>query len=239
MPELQRICDNLQIEYVVVDEAEIDDGWLGKPKGLFQVLWERGWINVTHRKKYVKDKRKGWLDDDGNVKEKFMEQCKTYSLQYLLSQCPDFANERSAMEQLCFDLGVRYGVTIHLLTSPKYHCEIAGEGIENGWGHAKKTYRRVPLSLKRSRDDFWKCVKDSLRKVSVQTMRKFSAKTRRYMMTYQLFDHQGKYAEFENQGLCYSEIEKHVDTILKVHQSSFDQDKGYISQVWRESQQQE
>jgi hypothetical protein len=144
------------------------------------------------------------------------------------------------MEQLCADLGTRYHMTTYLLTSPKYHCEVAGDGIENGWGHAKKTYRRVPLRRKKTKELFWKCVKESLANVSVQTMRKFSAKTRRYMMTYQLFDNAGTpYADFEKKGLSYSEIEKHVNSTFKVHRCAFDQDNGFISQIWRESQQQE
>ena len=25
----------------------VEEGWMGKPKGLLQVLWERGWIDET------------------------------------------------------------------------------------------------------------------------------------------------------------------------------------------------
>jgi hypothetical protein len=60
------------------------------------------------------------------------------------------------------------------------------------------------------------------------------------MMTYQLFDNAGTpYADFEKKGLSYSEIEKHVNSTFKVHRCAFDQDNGFISQIWRESQQQE
>jgi hypothetical protein len=238
--ELHQICDNLNLQYKV-EVAAVKEGWLGKPKGLFQILWERGWIDEGNIKKYVKDTRKEWLDGDGNLKqdEATMSNYKTYSLQYLLSECEDFKNERSFMEQLCHDLSARHGVSISILTSPKYHCEVAGDGIENGWGHAKKTYRRVPMKQKKTKEAFWKCAKDSLRNVSATTMRKFSAKARRYMLTYHLFDNAGEYADFETTGLAYKEIEKHVDTIMKVHRCSLDNDAGYISKVWRESQQQE
>ena len=70
-------------------------------------------------------------------------------------------------------------------------------------------------------------------------MRKFSAKTRRYMMTYQLFDNAVAYVDSEKKGLSYSKIEKHVNTKFKVHRCAFDQDNGFISQIWLESQQQE
>ena len=32
--------------------AKIVEGWEGKPKGMLQILWERGWINETNLKHY-------------------------------------------------------------------------------------------------------------------------------------------------------------------------------------------
>ena len=31
----------------------VKEGWLGKPKGLLQVLWERGWINESRLGEYT------------------------------------------------------------------------------------------------------------------------------------------------------------------------------------------
>jgi hypothetical protein len=135
------------------------------------------------------------------------------------------------------DLSLQNNRKFDILVTPKYHCELAGDGIECGWGYSKKTYRRYPLKAKRTKKQFEEKVKDSLKSVSVQTMRRFSARARRYMLTYQLYDNQADYADFESAGLSFAQIEKHVNSTLKTHQNAFDQQKGYISQVWRESQQ--
>jgi len=236
LEELKEICKQKNISTKVFIK-EKESGWLAKPKGLFQVLWERGWIDESNLSQYVKDKRREWLDKDNNVKEEHMEAYKKYSLRYLLSECPDFKYEKSAMEKLCMDLSLQNNRKFDILVTPKYHCELAGDGIECGWGYSKKTYRRYPLKAKRTKKQFEEKVKDSLKSVSVQTMRRFSARARRYMLTYQLYDNQADYADFESAGLSFAQIEKHVNSTLKTHQNAFDQQKGYISQVWRESQQ--
>ena len=54
LPELQRIATARDIN-LKVKERKIIDGWIGKPKGLLQVLWETGWINLdVPLKTYVK-----------------------------------------------------------------------------------------------------------------------------------------------------------------------------------------
>ena len=42
------------------------------------------------------------------------------------------------------------------------------------------------------------------------------------MLTYQLFDSGGANADFAAAGLSYKEIEKHVNSLMKTHRSSFD-----------------
>jgi hypothetical protein len=39
-------------------------GWEGQPKGLLQVLWERGWIDHDHYDRYTMDPAK---NEDGEV----------------------------------------------------------------------------------------------------------------------------------------------------------------------------
>jgi len=62
----------------------------------------------------------------------------------MLGKCTDFQNELSALQVLGNDLGVAVDFT------PKYHAELAGEGIEYSWGLAKGEYRRTPLSQKKA-----------------------------------------------------------------------------------------
>jgi hypothetical protein len=72
------------------------------------------------------------------------------------------AVEKSDLEHLAAEL---VGCVIVNFTA-KYHCEIAGEGVENGWGFSKKIYRRLPIAKKRYLDVFTKYVKYCLIQVT-------------------------------------------------------------------------
>ena len=61
-------------------------GWVDQPKGLLQVLWERGWIDGSNFEKYKMDLEK---DDDGEV----VEGAENWSSNYLMASCLDFAEE--------------------------------------------------------------------------------------------------------------------------------------------------
>ena len=45
-------------------------------------------------------------------------------------------------------LGAQLGVTV--LLAPKFHSELAGEGVEYCWAHAKSNYHRMSVSLKQN-----------------------------------------------------------------------------------------
>jgi hypothetical protein len=68
----------------------------------------------------------------------------------LLERCPiasclDFAEEMTALQHVRNELGVSVIIT------PKFHTELAGEGIEYSWGISKGVYHRKPLHSKRAR----------------------------------------------------------------------------------------
>jgi hypothetical protein len=115
---------------------------------MLQILWERGWIGstkvVTARSiRYSKDGKKEDFGQDGKLKEASRQ----YALSYLLQQCADFKDEKSDLEHLATDLSGR-DTTISILFTPKYHCELAGEGIIYCWGAAKGMYQKLPLNKK-------------------------------------------------------------------------------------------
>ena len=89
----------------------------------------------------------------------------------------------SDLEHLAKELGGR-DATICIVFTPKYHCELAGEGIEYCWGAAKKIYRKLPLKKKRSWESFRTSVLESLTKINVDMCRQFLAKARGYMLGY-------------------------------------------------------
>lgn len=88
-----------------------------------QVLSERGLLDPS--KSYTLHGKK---DEAGNV-------IPGTPTKEILGNCPDFKDELTLLEQLVQDRG-------HiLLSSPKYHPELAG-GVEYGWGQSKRFYRR-------------------------------------------------------------------------------------------------
>ena len=181
--DLVDICktQNIPIKYF---DGDFIPGWMGKQKGMLQVLYERGYIDITKVKsarsmRYSKDGKKTDLVDGA-----LTYVGKQFSLKFILKNCSDFKNEKTDLEHLCNDLSEGCINKIGILFTPKFHCEIAGEGIEYSWGVSKRIYRKYSFQEKRSFQNFVKLVKESLDKVSIQMCRRFSAKARRYMVGY-------------------------------------------------------
>jgi hypothetical protein len=65
-----------------------------------------------------------------------------WSLKYLMSSCFDYAKEMTALQHVGSQLGVSVIIT------PKFHAELAGEGVEYSWGISKGVYRQKPLHSK-------------------------------------------------------------------------------------------
>ena len=109
----------------VIDK--IEEGWAGKPMGIFHECWLLGLIDPNQpQSRYTKMDRKEDKDADGNL----TDEGKKYCLSYLRSQCSNFQNEKSAIECILYELsqedGRRSWYTCDF--TPKYHCELAGEG---------------------------------------------------------------------------------------------------------------
>jgi len=118
------------------DKRIIQEGWEGKPKGILQILYERGLIAVSTYKSMKLDGRKD--PETGDI-------VKGTLLHALLEKCDDFKHELSMLQILGQEIGVAVDAT------PKYHAELAGEGIEYSWGYSKSVYRHSPLSSKKGR----------------------------------------------------------------------------------------
>lgn len=123
---------------------KVQPGWLGAPKGLLQVCYERGLVDgvtYTGRNLWKQYSVKGKKDAEGNT-------IVGSSLTELLDNCDDFKNEMTMLQYI----GTKCGITVTM--SPKCHCEIAGESIETIWGIGKMRFRRIPLSRRKSMEDF-------------------------------------------------------------------------------------
>ena len=168
--ELQEFARNKSVD-LFEDRELVAQGWEGQPKGLMQVLWERGLIDTSSLEQYTLDGRKNPITGEVNLRS---------SLRHILANCNDFKDEETALEYL----GTQLGVTVKL--TPKFHAELAGEGIEYSWAHSKSFYRRLPLSQKKGRENFKQLVRECtcpervLTKVRIE---KFAARARAYICT--------------------------------------------------------
>lgn len=135
---------------------------VGVAKGMKQVLWERG-LYVTGMVEKVPD-------DD-------LHRDQSLSMTHALSQCEDFRNEVTALQEILSRRG-------HILVmTPKGHCELAGEGIEYCWGKMKKHFRKHNrCNLK----GFNQLIIDSMSRAALplRTARKFARRARTYERVY-------------------------------------------------------
>ena len=129
--ELVELCRAKSIPTQIIEE-EIKYGWANKPKGMLQVLFERGWIDTTkvqspRSSRYSINGKKGdFIPNTTQLKK----ECEQYCLTYLLNKCFDFNNEKCDLEHLCDRLSERNSNSCSVIFTPKFHCELAGEGIE-------------------------------------------------------------------------------------------------------------
>lgn len=124
----------------IVRKQKVMPVWQGKQKGMRQILWERGWLDPTKNLK-----PRGHYSVNGpKLAEPLQDGTENdlqFSLRHLLSQCEDFKAELTALQYLAKCLGTT------AICTPKYHAELAGEGIEYAWGLAKNWFKRLPLYL--------------------------------------------------------------------------------------------
>ena len=118
--------------------------------------------------------------------------------------------------------------TLKMFTSPKYHCELAGDGVEFSWGFMKRHFRNLSLNKKNTKEKFNKAVRDSVELVSVQNVRMFAGRCRRYMVTKLNFEKE------DRQNVTFDMIEKYTRQI-KTHRNVADIEKAFIAKAWRKA----
>ena len=187
---------------------------------LLQVAYERGFIDESIPLKNYKLKVE---DEAGDIVPE-------YSLVHLIESCHDFVSEVSQLEHVCLSLGCR------ALITTKYHAEYAGEGIEYCWGYSKALYRKYPLASKKGKENFDKLLAQciSMETITKDLVRKFSARARRYMLTYkslELMEKQGGTpavdGDQQTQTMSLAKIEN-MTKIIKSHRAALDFDKEFI-----------
>ena len=118
--------------------------------------------------------KKSQKDADGNILPEYQK----YILSNLVRECTDFKEEKSSMEKLMEKLSDLAANKALLLTTPKCYCELAAEGLDLGWGLAKRKYRNITLAEKKRKENFDNGVKSCIKFVQKHHMQKFAARCR-------------------------------------------------------------
>jgi hypothetical protein len=192
--------------------SKLQKGWYGKPKGMLQVMWERGFVDESKLQCY---KIKA-LNDSGEIVPEFF-------LENMVKSCHDFLNEMFPLEHVCRQLSSTAVITT------KYHAEFAGEGIEYSWGFSKSIYRRSPLKIKKGKENFDKLVSKCISRgvMKKKLIRRFSKRAQEYMLSYQSLEkHDDEDINSMAAGQCISQqrIEE-MKLLFKSHQAAIDFDK--------------
>ena len=165
-----------------------------KAKGLRQILVERG------------------LYVDGMTQVN-VDPC--LSMDDVLGGCPDFASETTAMQDLLEKRG-------HILVmSPKYHPEVAGEGVEYNLGYMKIGYRRKFNDLKPKH--LQANVERAVASVTLDLVRKFARRARDYMRAYR----------DPSNPMLHQDIEVMLKEI-KTHRNIAELDGAFFNRLWAE-----
>uniref|UniRef100_A0A7S3QH27 Uncharacterized protein n=1 Tax=Chaetoceros debilis TaxID=122233 RepID=A0A7S3QH27_9STRA len=211
---LRNRCKSNNLPITRSVETGIMQSWEGKAKGLVTICVERGLIHLqkvlVENQHYTKNGKKvnGEIDS-------------TTSLVAILGECADFKKEFSILEKIA----ERYSATVWF--TPKYHCEIAGEGVEYMWGYDKRVFRRIPLALRKKKQDFEKRVRETVcEDVNTSTIiRRFSRRARQYICAYHHIH--SKESTSEKVQVSLKEVEKVVKK-LKTKRSALDISFGFI-----------
>jgi hypothetical protein len=233
--DIQRAATNNGIPLEETSQKKID-GWEGKPKGLLQVLWERGWINNDDGRAYNN------YTITGKKNEFNLIQPET-SLKHLMASCTDFEEEETLLQATASKMGVLVD------RSPKCHCEIAGEGIEYSWACAKNHYRQILLDKKRGKENFIKSVRECMSRdlITRQRVQKFSRRARHYILGYHIL-WQMKQGLIEgsdslelqddnsnSQAIIPAKLEQMVKK-FKTHRCAMDFDHSFCKAIYREEE---
>ena len=157
------------------ERNKVKEGWMGKPKGMLQILFERGFFDPSDSiKEIVRNfAANGKKDKDGNL-------IQNTSLKEIVANLPDFKSEITLLQYRALQLGVTVDC------SPKYHPEIAGEGIEYCWALGKNKYRRENIKDKRTKSKYLELVEkctDNKTVITKQLVWMFGKRQRRYMLS--------------------------------------------------------
>jgi len=215
LKQVQEIAEARNIP-VTSEDNDVLEGWLGKPKGIKQILWEQRLLDPN-------------IQNVSKLKKNDPNDARKVEYSTVLTNCVDFLSEKTCLMYL----GERLGVEVD--RSTKCHPELAGEGIEYTWGLAKGLYRKARLSDKKGKENFQELVKRCLStevgagkgSLTHLMIRKFSRRARCYILTYFWIEH-GMEEKIKEEELSESHIER-IKKEFKTHHNAIDFDEKFIN----------
>ena len=121
------------------------------------------------------------FDEKGNLKEGRRQYC----LRHIRNSLSDFKEEKTEIEYLMIEISKLSNVKFTVRFTPKYHCELSGEGIEYTWGLVKRWFRALRKAERDTIARFRESIKRLFEnKLEIDVIRKFSRKARAYMLVY-------------------------------------------------------
>ena len=126
--DLQTMCTNMGIP-TSIEVDEVVPGWVNKPKGSLQILFEKGWIHHDRIHLYTEKGKTINGIAPGNLAPS-----EELSIRQLMKLQNDFMTESTLLQFY----GEKLGITVD--RTPKCHPELAGEDIEYAWAIAKLHY---------------------------------------------------------------------------------------------------
>ena len=118
---------------------------------------------------------------------------------------------------------------VSVIITPKFHAELAGEGIEYSWGVTKGVYQWKPLNSKRRKESFKALVHECTSReiFSTKTVRKLSRRARAYICAYYAL-YESKCMGDDIPTLTLPLIERLVKA-FKTHRAAIDFDSGFVN----------
>lgn len=149
----------------------------------------------------------------------------TTSMTHLMSQLPDFKEEKTRLQHMAVKIGcsVRY--------TPKAHPELAGRGIEYHWGYSKLYFQRInDTDPKKLVSNVKKAIEsDGIdAPLSLERARKFARRARQYKILYARYHLDFMIRGEKDKSIDYSLIEGKMND-LSAHRSAIDTDFSFIS----------
>ena len=212
-------------EQVTVDD--IEPGYVGKQKGLLDLCWERGLLDIYGEDGAIDKKKLARYSLQSKLDESTGLMSDEFNLRAIMAKQPDYENEESHVEWLVKEKG---GI---VLKSPKCHPEIAGQGIEYSNGKAKYYFRKNNTGAASSYEDL---VHESVSAdvVTLPMVRRFARKVREYKLAYLQIKQEknngtGHAAQqSDTEGAASLALIEKYRRQFKSHRSALDTDKKFI-----------